>query len=302
MKERAFVVGETPALVAVLTEPPDDSATADRPACILLNAGLVHRVGPNRLYVRLARALAAAGYRTLRLDLSGRGDSDVRRDGLSFMDGTVREVSSVMDHLEKMGSRQFILLGICSGGIGALHTGIVDSRVAGCVAIDGPAYPTRGYYLRYYGRRLWNPETWRNTLSGKNAIGRLLRGGQSRSAGNASLTANAEDEFGNLYGDTKMPSRSEAAETLKRVVARGTRLLFIFSGSWKIYNYRRQFADAFPFVDQGGVRVEYFPSSDHTFARLYNQKRFVDTICGWVTAEWPASRSVRSEARQTVSL
>src|SRR5205085_6183975 len=58
-------------LFGVLTEPGEKR---DLPAVILLNAGSIHRVGPSRLYVRIARELAQDGFASLRLDHEGLGD------------------------------------------------------------------------------------------------------------------------------------------------------------------------------------------------------------------------------------
>lgn len=69
--ETAHVFGE--GLVGVLSRP--RQIVAGRPAVILLNAGLVQRSGPFRVYAQLARALASCGFVVLRFDLSGRGDS-----------------------------------------------------------------------------------------------------------------------------------------------------------------------------------------------------------------------------------
>lgn len=302
MRERPVVIGEQPRLVAMLTEAAPESGSEGRPTCVLLNAGLVHRVGPNRLHVRLARALAGLGYRTLRLDLSSRGDSDARRDTLSFLDSSVVEIQAAMDVLERSGSRGFVLVGICSGAVNAIHLARMDTRVAGSVAIDGPAYPTPGYYLRYYSRRLWNWETWWNTLTGRNRIGRLLRGRR----GPDSAPARVEDEFGNPWGDARLPSREEAAVLLKGILSRGTRLLWIFTGSWSAYNYQGQFADAFPFTRQSDlVQVEHFPRADHTFTRLYNQRQLVGAICEWATRNWPQTAGTaapESDERSTVTL
>lgn len=279
MKERTVLIGENPALVAVITEPAASAGVEGRPTCLLLNAGLVHRVGPNRLHVRLARVLAAAGFRACRFDLSGRGDSDVRRDGLPFLESSVAEIQAVMDYLGKTGSRRFVLMGICSGAVNALQLAAVDPRVAGCVAIDGPAYPTRRYYIRKYAQRVRRIETWKNTFAGRNTIGRWLRGrpGQPDPQG--------EDEFGNPFGEAKVPDKHAAETVLRDILARGVQLFFVFTGSWSIYNYREQLADAFPFVRQNAaVQVEYFPGSDHTFTRLHNQQILVDTVRGWMTA------------------
>ena len=42
---------------------------------VFLSAGLLHRVGPHGLHVRLARELAQMGFSSLRVDLAGTGDS-----------------------------------------------------------------------------------------------------------------------------------------------------------------------------------------------------------------------------------
>ena len=59
MTEEAVLFGTTQSLVGILSQPPREEAPRGLPAVILLNAGIVHRVGPNRLYVRMARELAA---------------------------------------------------------------------------------------------------------------------------------------------------------------------------------------------------------------------------------------------------
>lgn len=293
MKERAITVGKTPVLVGVLCEP-SPPASKPGPLCLLVNAGLVHRVGPNRLYVQVARALANDGYRSCRVDLSSRGDSDARRDGISFIESSIAEVRAVMDHLEKtVGASEFVVMGICSGAINALQAAIVDSRVVGCVAIDAPAYPTTRYYLRHYRRRLFRADSWKNTLAGRNALGRLLR---ARKPGEA---ARVDEPFGEPYEDRPpRPPREEAERLLGSFTGRGGRILSIFSGSWSSYNYPNQFRDAFPSVAASGrAQVFYFPDSDHTFTRLYNQRRLLATIQRWMSVNWSREpQEVRSGA------
>lgn len=287
MRERPLVFGAKPSLVGVMTEPSPRRTPGARPACILINAGLVHRVGPNRLHVEVARHLAARGYPAFRLDLSGRGDSEVRRDGLSFVESAPVEIQAAMNHLQQTaGIGRFVLMGICSGAINSVQTALVDARVDGCIAIDPPAYPTTGYYLRRYVSRLFNAESWRNTVAGRNTLGRRLR---FRSNGGQEPRAAAAEEFGEPFEDRPArPGRQEAADLLSTITGRGARMLFVFSGSWSAYNYRNQFRDAFPqVVATGQVEVEYYPDSDHTFSSLYNQQRLIDRITRWFQANWP---------------
>jgi pimeloyl-ACP methyl ester carboxylesterase len=287
LKERSVQFGADVKLAGVVTEV---SRPGDRPACILLNAGVVHRVGPNRLYVRLAREFAALGHLVLRFDFSGRGDSDARTDGLSFFESSVAEARDAMDYLaQSRGARRFILLGICSGGGNAFQSTLADPRVVGAVMVDVHAYPTFGYYLRYYAKRLWNLESWRNTLSGRNALGRTLRRGLGSSE-SADEPDGEPAEPGTRSNEGLVQSKAETGRAIEAVIDRGVRLLLVFSGTWRAFNYRGQFRDAFPALFRRGmIQVEYFPEADHTFSRLYNQQRLVDTISAWLTTGWPAA-------------
>jgi hypothetical protein len=71
VREEALSFGDGGRLFGILSEP----GRGARTAVIFLNADANHRVGPNRLYVSLARDLAARGYPAFRFDVGGLGDS-----------------------------------------------------------------------------------------------------------------------------------------------------------------------------------------------------------------------------------
>jgi pimeloyl-ACP methyl ester carboxylesterase len=295
VNERPVLFSQHGSLLGIVSEPAGGHSKAGQPACILLNAGLVHRVGPNRLYVRLARMLASAGYLTLRFDLSGRGDSDVRGDGVSFYESSVLEARAAMDFLKKTrGCERFVLMGICSGATNTFQTAVADPRVVGGVLIDAPAaYPTTGYYLRYYAHRLASGGSWRNTLTGRNTLGRKLLGKL------APPERSEEPELENPFGELQLPPKGEVAAALCTILRRGVKLVFIFSGSSATYKYANQFRDAFPeLMKLGGIRVEYFPDADHTFTSLYNQERLAGTIGRWFSSMWPAGHEPASSGER----
>ena len=102
-RESPLAFGRSHRLFGLLTEPVDG---ASGPTVIMLNAGLIHRIGPRRIHVHLARRLAASGLRVLRVDLSGIGDSEARKDGLSAVDGLQDDVRQAMDALaQRTGAR-----------------------------------------------------------------------------------------------------------------------------------------------------------------------------------------------------
>jgi alpha/beta superfamily hydrolase len=114
MMEEAVSFGPAGALQGVVTLPKGDDKTEW--GVVLLNAGVVHRVGPNRLYVQLARSLAPHDFTTLRFDFSNVGDSPGREDNVPFERRAVEEVRHAMDWLSnEHGCRKFALMGVCSG-------------------------------------------------------------------------------------------------------------------------------------------------------------------------------------------
>src|SRR4051794_21796423 len=74
IEERPFAVhagGLT--LLGVLSEPAAGRPAADT-CLVLLNAGALRRVGPNRIWLELARRWAARGLTVLRIDVARLGD------------------------------------------------------------------------------------------------------------------------------------------------------------------------------------------------------------------------------------
>src|SRR6185436_3499595 len=128
---------------------------ASDPGLILLNAGVLHRVGPHRLHVALARRLAAVGMTSLRLDLGGIGDSVASPDAANFRESAVADTRLAMTAMTEMyGIPRFVLFGICAGADNSIATALVDDRVAGIVLIDPPTHPTRRSRLRYLYTRV----------------------------------------------------------------------------------------------------------------------------------------------------
>ncbi len=97
MHERVVRFGPDKRLIGILTEP--RAGSGDRPGTLLLNSGLVHRIGASRMHVHMARALVKEGMTSLRFDFSGIGDSEPRRDGLTFEQAAVQEIRDAMDLL-----------------------------------------------------------------------------------------------------------------------------------------------------------------------------------------------------------
>jgi hypothetical protein len=278
VNERHLWFGPTKALSGILTEP--DGPERDRPAVLLLNAGLLHRVGPNRLYVALARRLAAAGMPVLRFDYSGLGESEARRDDLPLAETALTEGLEAMELLETLGvADRFVPMGICAGAENAQRLASEDERVVGAVLIDGYAYRTRGYYLRECARHLLSGRSWGRLLTRPRAIRQLL----AHRAG--APAAPIERNPGGLDYEREFPPREACLEEMTQILARDVELFLIFTGGGmaEFYNHPRQFAETFPsLAGHPRLRLQFMRRADHTFTLRSHQDDVMASIESWV--------------------
>ena len=77
VRENVYTVGPGKSLVAAVTEPVLGIKNA-LPIIVILNTGIIHRVGHQRKFVILARELAERGYSVVRFDFGGIGDREPR--------------------------------------------------------------------------------------------------------------------------------------------------------------------------------------------------------------------------------
>jgi hypothetical protein len=92
VKESAAVFGRDRSLIGVLSERGTTGLNEDsKTGVLLLSSGLDHHVGPNRVYVKLARRLADNGMPVFRFGFSGIGDSGPRKDKLPAAESVIDE-------------------------------------------------------------------------------------------------------------------------------------------------------------------------------------------------------------------
>ena len=116
MHETICQFGPNNGLTGILTEPDESVRVADAPVALILNAGIVHNIGPFRLHVDIARLLATVGFSSFRIDLSGLVDSATRTGKILEGNRAVQDVSDAVDFLtQHTGSERFVAIGLCSG-------------------------------------------------------------------------------------------------------------------------------------------------------------------------------------------
>lgn len=287
--EQALLLGERRSLVGIATKPAA-SVDTDRPTVVILNSGIVHRVGANRMSVHLSRALAAAGYSAVRFDLSGIGDSEPRPDALAPLDAALADIREALDSLEPSRKKaKFLLVGLCSGANHSVIYAGSDTRVVGTVLLEPAIPPPLRHHLHYYRRRIFRLQTWLHVVRGNNALLRSLKkritGALERSP--APATTSEEPRQPKITG---AEVRAFWENAYRRVLDRGIPFMVVLTGeSWY---YRETFFDAFPRLKFGkNVRLEYLEDADHVFSSRASARAVTRLILEWTDHTLPSGNS-----------
>ena len=275
MNERAITFGAAESLAGVLTE---THADAQRPHVLILNAGVVHHVGPGRLSVEIAQQLADAGVSSIRFDFSGIGDSAPRVPALDPIACGIADARDAMDYLgAHYGVRRFILLGLCSGARHAHYVATADERVVGAVLLDGYSYPTMRSKMMHVQSRMEHPL---ELLAGVNRrFTRMLNG---ESTPQSTVAVDEADAF-----FPKDPTRDEMARDLGVLAARNVNLLSIFSGEWETYRYEGQFRDAFREVELEPILTErLIDTADHLYFTRPERTAMLEMVISWLKRQF----------------
>jgi alpha-beta hydrolase superfamily lysophospholipase len=302
LAEEAVRFGPGRRLFGVLTSPAAGRADPARPAVILLNTGSNHHVGPNRLYVKLARQLAAAGFSALRFDVAGIGDSPVRpggRENHLYAPEAPEDARHAMDFLAAhAGATRFALTGICSGAYVAFHSAVADPRVVAQVIVnlqafewkDGDSLVIRrrleGKSTRFYRQLLVAPGTWLRLARGRVNAGWVLRVLGHRAATKARQHARA---FASLLR-TGRYEHSTVASSFYALLERGVDTLLVYAaedGGLDVVDQHLG-KNARKLRGRRGFRMEIVPDTDHTFTPTWSQPLLLDLVVGHLAATFPA--------------
>lgn len=281
MNESPIVFGNHARLVGI-------RSTSDRPTegpmIVFLNAGLLHRVGPHRLHVDIARCAAEFGVSSFRFDLSGVGESGWRDDHLPFEQSSIGEVREAMDELQRLtGAESFILVGLCSGAMTAVKTAVNDRRVRGIVAINTQSHTTNKDLQEWVAEKSAGFFLWRVSFFNRAAWGRLLRG-RSAVMSNLSLIGR---QLRSVFRKKPAfrPGTWDMSDDFEALAANRLPMLLVFSEG-----------DPAGMVFDGVVgwrgqstppetTILRFAGADHTFTPVWSRKRLVASVVEWIRSQ-----------------
>jgi pimeloyl-ACP methyl ester carboxylesterase len=236
-------------------------AGAGKPSLLFLqlNAGSVHRQGPFRLHVTLARRFAAAGIPCFRFDQPGIGDSIAAAERPQ-----VEVLKDVLDRLQaETGIGRFCVGGICSAADAGWWLALADPRVCGLVLLD----PLARTGLWFKLAKLLQPRSLQGWLA-------LLKR-RARSAG---------DGGGGEAAYREWPRFGEEAGQLQRLVDRGVEVFALYTGGAAHYFLdTRQFNASYGAASRDPkVAFAHWPEVDHLFYRPDDRDRLIQYLLAWM--------------------
>ena len=266
---------EGDALVGILHVP----ATPSDVGVVVIVGGPQYRAGSHRQFVLLARALAKAGFATLRFDYRGMGDSDGEQRDFERVSADIAAAIDLMAD-RVAGVSHVVLWGLCDAASAALlycHE-TPDPRVTGLCLVNpwvrSELGLARTQVKHYYTRRLMQREFWAKLMHGRVAVGALggLVGSLRLAAAGSGKASGADLAYQHrMAAGWNDPARS---------------LLLLLSGD----DYTAK-----EFVDQLGsdpvwadafrhprLRQHELPRADHTFSDPDDQRRVERLTLAWM--------------------
>jgi pimeloyl-ACP methyl ester carboxylesterase len=283
--ERAVSFGLNESLIGIVTEPLHP--LENLPRVVALNGGVLPRSGRVRIYVALSRRMAASGYRVLRFDMSGIGDSSSRGDGLPPTEAAIQDIKDALDWFVGKDGR-VVLMGLCDGANLAAHRASIDPRVVGAILVDPLIPRTWRYRILHLLRRVVARTTWLEMRRGLRPVWRTIKMKTKKWMGQDPGLAQID------------PNQPVIREQLKKIyqglVDTGVEVYAIFTGGMPHRHcYREQLLEAFPtirFSDK--LRLEYFEANDHHFEWPPHRAWLLDAVECWLTG-------ISSEGHQITS-
>ena len=259
---------------------------------LIVVGGPQYRVGSHRQFVLLARALAAAGYATLRFDYRGMGDA--AGASRSFVD-TGPDIDAAIGVFQRIEPKveRVVIWGLCDAAAAALIHAARDPRVAGLILLNpwvrSEATLAKTHLKHYYGARLLQPEFWRKLTSGRFDFG----------AAAGSLWSALRSATGSRRND-------DQAAPFQRRMANGWRyfrgpILLILSGqdltAREFLEYVAQSSDWDGMLEREGVSRFDLKNADHTFSTREWRGEVERVTIEWVRAVCTPKRSAVADDR-----
>jgi alpha/beta superfamily hydrolase len=280
--------GPSDRLYGILSVP---DATSTAPAIIFLNTNFEYRVGPHRLYVPLARELAAQGHVVLRYDLGGIGDSEPHAgaaENVAYPAHAIDDAREAIAFIRKLApGRRLIVAGLCSGGWHVFCAARAGLPVDAIVSVNPPLYlrdgssSTRLRDAARWARALRRPLDVRVMRSIRRHLTRRWVHNQENGSYRRFLGQKGQRRIASVVGS---PLFDGLARDLDSISARGVTSFFVFSRGDKGFEYFQLYASAWLHRRKARNHIRHLVVDDagHTFSPPEAQRRLREIVIDFV--------------------
>lgn len=287
VRERALRIGADDRLFAIAAEPASMTADDARHIVVFLNAGAVTHIGPNRLHVKLARHLARHATVSLRVDVSGIGESPpygAEPENHVYAARIQQDLVAIRAYIDaRYPNAEVSLVGLCSGAYHAFKCAVGGMRLRQIFAINPltffwkegmvlavPEFQVVAAAARYR-TVAFELDSWLRALRGEadllGAVKLVLR----------RVRLASRNAVRSIRRTLCIPMKEDLGVELQRAARHQVQLVFVFAES----DPGRQLL-----FGQGGsvvgemqrreaLHMEIVEAADHTFTRHWAQARLM---------------------------
>jgi len=272
-------------LFGIATLPPEPPQRA----LILLNAGAVGRIGPNRLHVALARRLAATGVLVLRLDLSGLGDSRTRpgaEENIVYHAHAVDDIGVAVDWARSDGASEIAVAGLCAGAYHSLGAALAGQAIDTIVMINPLTFHYKpGMSLDFAAFRvIADAQRYQKSIARGVSWRKLLRGDVDVKRVADVVLRRTWSAFGRPWRELRrrlhLPHRDDLGAKLDMLAKRQVAMRFVFAGDDPgRFVLAEEGGSVVPRLREGGaLSIQVIDGADHTFTPRWSHRPLLDAV------------------------
>ena len=249
--------------------------------------GPQYRVGVQRQFVTLARAMERSGFATLRFDYRGMGDSEGIHRGFEHVNEDIKAaIDALLAHCTSI--EEVVLWGECDSAAAVLFYAHNDARIKG-ICIANPWVRTeegraKTIVKHYYQSRLVDKQFWKKLFSGqfefRNSLvslwNNVIKGFKAKKIANSARNSASDDM-------NQQPLPSRLAHGLSSFD--GQVLLILSGNDWIAKEFLDMVAASSVWQnllnDERLVRHE-IPDADHSFSRKASRDELLRLNLEWL--------------------
>ena len=307
--EAAVTFGTAEPLCGIVTlrrDAASGAGPADCQAMILVGA-VTSRVGPNRIYVELARHLAARGMVVLRMDVGGIGESVAAgAENEVYSQRGQQDVAQAARFLQAhYAATQVHALGLCAGAYHVLRAAAAGAPLRSVVSVNQLAFRAAR------GMTATDPPVETRLVLAAFRLKRLLERGhlQAGLAGSrrswTKFTSVALLYAGwalgrrciNALSWLGVPMPDDAAMQMRRIAARGATMHFIVSAGSAEQDLLLGYGGSVlgKLCKKAAVSIDAIAGTDHIFSGAADRQRLLDVLDRLYAAPQPSQAAVGPE-------